>query len=118
MSFPERPFDFFFPESGPDGDALGETYFEEGLAESLLARYWRCSWLDANLNAAARGDSKAAGAAAEQLNRFGALPGAEGIDLSAYSKAITREAEQVGQSPSQYEYDLECGFYESEGANR
>ena len=61
VSFPtEIPYEF----GGPN------DRYEEGIGESAAYFYWRCSWMEASLQAARSADSNATGAAFDVLKKW------------------------------------------------
>lgn len=102
VTFPADAPPFFHPEE--------ETVFEEGLAETIAGRFWRCAWLDDSLTKAADGASRQAERSADVLDNFEDTPDAGvAYDVEVYEKAVQEVAENTGVSPEQAEFDMDCG---------
>ncbi len=109
VSFPEDAPGFFHPlEEGPH-------VFEPGLPELIAARYWRCAWLDASIDANMRRSASESRVASEALSEYSALPDvSDFVDVKSYAFQMAEAAADAGKDASQFEYDLECGFFEDE----
>ena len=116
VEFPDRPFQFFYQEPLPGEGGNGLVYFEEGIADQLVARYWRCAWLDESLDGPRSASARSEAAA--HLANTAPIEEANGVDFASYEAAIAREASASGMSATQFEFDIECGFFVSEGVNR
>lgn len=106
ITFPAETPEIFQPIAGT------ERQWEAGMVYSVAARFWRCSWLNAELRSHAKGDFAAAAVAAETSARYGSLPYVDEAysegGAAGYLADITAAAEETGVSPAAFEYDLEC----------
>lgn len=112
-----------FPESLPEGEAFPgsprvffndaidtpNATYEEGLAESMLTRFWRCAWLADELDARAVRDSEAVDIAADALDSTVPMPKNQTVE--GVQNLVDEAAEDKGIDASKFEFDVECGSY-------
>lgn len=113
-SFPERlPEGKAFPESPRvffnDVMDTANAEYEQGLAESMLTRYWRCAWLANEVNADAARDADAASEAADALDAEVPMPKSQTVD--GVQSLVDEAAKDEGVDPFTYEFDVECVSY-------
>ncbi|OII14438.1 hypothetical protein BIU96_10940 [Curtobacterium sp. MCBA15_008] len=106
------PAGFDYPTEPPAllrGDTTAENVYEKGFPEHIAARYWRCAWLDHALSATTSRASKmqAARDAIARWDSFSAVTNFDG--LSDYDSKMHALAEEVGKSPFETEFSVDCG---------
>lgn len=111
IDFPSPAPDFFHPVEE------GDHVFEEGLAEVIAARYWRCAWLDDSIQASQHRSITGAAKAAAALAKYSELPEVSAVvDVPTYLAQIGTHAEAAGESITTTEFRLDCGVYVGNGA--
>lgn len=108
VTFPSTPPKFFY-----QGLDEGTPLFQTGLPESILSRYWRCAWLDSELDAAAAGSTVDAVAASDALEAEVHM--GEGLSVASYQAIVDAAAADQGVDPRQLEFSTECAIYTDEG---
>lgn len=103
-SFPKDAPEFFHPK---DDEA---HIFQSGLPDLIAARYWRCYWLDASVEAKGAGDAKALSSATEALSAYQELPSVSRlIDVEKYEGQMAEIAAAMGTDVASAELEVECG---------
>ena len=103
-SFPVTAPEFFHPQDGQD------HLWEEGLTETIAARYWRCAWIDEALEQEEAGRDAAANEALDAIDSYAGLPGVAGVvDVDVYDSTMRDAAEREGTDAHQEEFTLDCG---------
>lgn len=103
-AFPTTAPEFFHPQDGQD------HLWEEGLTETIAARYWRCAWIDEALRQEDAGKDAEAGAALDALDSYAGLPGVEGVlDVDVYESTMRDAADREGKDAHEEEFALDCG---------
>lgn len=108
VNFPSTPTKFFYAELDE-----GTPLFQTSLPESILSRYWRCAWIDSELDAVADGDAVTAAAASQSLQADVHM--GKGQTVDSYEAIVDTAAAEQGVDPRILEFTTECGIYIEEG---
>lgn len=113
VSWPSDAPAFFDPST--DGT---KDLYEPGLFATIAARFWRCAWLDSDLDGQRSGNEDTQRAAEAALADFASVSGSSSVATDKYLQLIKAGAEENGVSPQQFEFSIDCGIYTKEGFAR